>query len=172
MTSEFAGLQVHNGTTVVHLLSTGTELSGTILAWAALTADDHGATGMVASTTTGRITLVPGTYLVHVDLSLENQTVSGLSSEDITVQDVIDVYLAKGTAGGQNPTEISGTRSRVAVEEGLAANLHITAIVEITKAMLDSSINYISVFGKTALGGATASDVLITQARFQAIRLD
>jgi hypothetical protein len=171
MTPEFDGLQLHNGTTVVHVLSTGTELSGVIVSWAAISPSDHGAAAITPSTSTGRLTLVPGIYKIDVDLSIENATVSGLSSEDITVQDVVRFYLAKGRTAGQNPEEITGTSTQVAVEEGLPTAVHISAFVEITKAMLDDAINYISIFGETELSGGSASDIIIRHARFLAQRI-
>ena len=172
MSSEFGGLQVHNSSTVVHTLSTGTELSGVILTWAAIAAATHGAASISASTSTGRLTLKAGTYRIDVDLSVENQTVSGLSSEDVTVQGVIDFHLARGQAAGANPAEISGTSTRATVEEGLSVSVHITAFVEITAAEVAAGTNYISVFAKTALDGASLNDIVISQARFLAQRMD
>jgi hypothetical protein len=170
MSPEFGGMQVHNGTSNVHLLSTGTELTAAAgMAWAAISADDHGPSSVTPNLTTGRLTLTPGTYRIDVDISCENQAVSGLSSEDVTVQDIVAFYLAKGAVNF--PSEITGTRMEGSVLEGLRASMHITAIIEITKTDLDNSYNYISLWGATEITGGTASDILIHQARFLAQRI-
>jgi hypothetical protein len=170
----FGGLYVTGNTTNVHALSTGTELSGVLLTWVALSGVTaaHGDVSVTPSTSTGRLTLKPGAYEVVFECSVENNIVSGLSSEDVTVQDILQADIRQGNSSG-TMTAITGTKSKVALLEGLPTMLRITALVEIAHAAAAATTpyNYISVWLTTAITGGTLSDVLISEARFYAKRL-
>lgn len=172
MTSEFGGMQVADGSANVRVLSTGTELSAAAgLAWALIAAATHGAASVVPNITTGRTLLKPGVYKVDVDLSVENNDTSGESSEDQAANpDQLDFYLARGET--PFPTEIAGTKTRVAIEEGLPVAAHISAIIEITHTMLVDAENYVSLWAKTTFGGGSSTDVRVSQARLIFTRLD
>lgn len=172
MNQGFGGLQCVGASGVFSVLSTGTLLSGTLITWAAIAATPHGEQSVSASTTTGYLTLVPGTYKVDIDLSLENAAVSGLSSEDVTVQEVVSVELVQPdeTTGGEQV--IAGTKSLTEIMEGLVQHVHVSCIVEITKTMLDDAENKIAIYLKSALAGDTGIDLMIREARFLAVRID
>lgn len=163
MESPFGGLQIAGGSANFNAANAGTEL-GSGVSWAAITPATHGDASVSASTSTGRLTLKPGLYLVLLDLTVEGNHSSGQSG------DFAGVITAQLASGG---SLVAGTKSKTqTITEGLPMNLHVSAFVEITQASADASTptNYVSAY---LLGGdASGNDVVISEGRLSAIRLN
>jgi hypothetical protein len=158
------GLYKTGNTTNLHFPSGGAELD-VDMGWSAFDVPGGAGEGSITpAAATGRITLTPGYYLVTLELSVENNTTSGLSSEDVTVQDTVAAYIARGG------TEVTGGRTKFTALEGLTLPLSVTVPVEITDSHVDASTNYVSAFLDSILG--TTSDLLIVEARLLVHRLD
>ncbi len=124
-------------------------------------ASEHGNLAVVGSTSTGRLTLQPGVYLVSLNMTVEGNHSSGFSGDFAGV-----ITAAIHRAG----TLVAGTKSKCqTITEGLPMNLNVTAVIEISQALADAGTNYISpyLYG----GDANGNDVVVTESRFTAVRI-
>lgn len=161
MHGEFGEMYITGGTVNFTAANAGSELGSTV-GWTA-GADQHGNQAVVGVTTTGRLTLSPGTYLVNFDFTVEGNHSSGFSG------DFSGVVTGAIHSGG---TLVAGSKTKVqTITEGLPMNGKITKLVEITQASQDASTptNYVS--GYLYGGDASGNDVVISEARISAVRL-
>jgi hypothetical protein len=165
--NSFGGMYITGGSVNVNALAAGTELGAQTPGWtdiATAVCPNNGHGGVTPAASTGRLSLTPGKWLVLADLTVEGNYSSGQSG------DALGVIIAALHKGG---TLITGSKTKFqTITEGLPMHAHISQLVEIAQSTQDASTptNYVSVY----LYGVDASgnDVVVTEARLIAIRLD
>lgn len=162
MHGEYGEMYITGGTANFTAANAGAELGSTV-GWTA-GADQHGNAAVAGSTSTGRLTLSPGTYQVTLEATIEGNHSSGFSG------DFAGVVTAAIHSGG---TLVAGSKTKCqTITEGLPMPVSVTKIVEITQASQDAATptNYVS--GYLYGGDASGNDVVVTEARISAIRLN
>lgn len=150
--------------------NTTIELSGataTILdtGWTAGTVSRHGDLSVTVDATTGKFTLVPGTYKFHFNASVEAPETSGsATSGDAQGEIIFGLY--------QGGTVVAGSKAIVEVDTvGAGRQVVVEKIVEITETVYEASTptNYVQI-GMVSTD-ASGNDLLIKEGHFSVIRL-
>lgn len=154
----YGGLQIAGNSTAA--IAPGTAAKYTE-GWAAHGVSQRGDTGVVASAANSRLTLDQGVWKIEITLTVETEDISGTSGDDAGV---IAFLLYKGGSA------VSGAKATIdAQDSDRPQSVTILDIVEVTKANVDDSANYVELYVDAT--DASGNDITVSDAKFLAFKL-
>lgn len=161
------GMYITGQTATLGLPLAGVKLTSTNAGWVAQATNGYGGDGSVTvSITSGRLTLIPGLYLVTLNLTIEGEQTSGAGAVSGDAVGTVSFKLYKGGSAVTGAVVKSATMADAEV-----MHVSLTIPVQITQASQDAATaeNYIEVYGFG--GDANGNNVIISEGQFTAVRI-
>lgn len=160
MNNPVAGIYVTGNTTLFNVPAAGAAYDE---GWVAREGLLHGDGSIDTTVADGKLVLKQGTYLITAELYLEAPATSDQNTSGDAFGEIYAQLYQAGSA-------VAGSKAACQLDDVTEIkNLTITWAVEITEAQVEAATNYVQVY--LSATDSSGNDVLVTEARLQAVRL-